>query len=361
MTAHPIIVVESDAALRPLQEILDAKPDPERAAANADFYAHDLPDFAGWTERVRRRVPGLYPAEVQLVSTQDELRACLPSAIALVTEALTVGPAELAVADRLKVVQQHGIVLRNIDTAACAARGIAVLTLRRRGNIAAAEHVLALMLALARKLTTIDGLITIERLTAAGYQPGFFDRRHTANANWARVHGLRGLHGATLGIIGLGQIGRELALRAAPFGMRVIYYQRTRLPEAVEREFQAEYRELDQLLAESDWVCPLVPGSPSTRNLLDRARLRQMKRGAGLVNISQANIVARDALVDALTSGQLGGFGLDAFYEEPGRADDPLLDFDNVIITPRVAAQPRFNGLDDLEELVVQLARAIAR
>ena len=359
MSKLPVVIIENDQSLRLLQAFLDAQPNPERDAALADYLAHDLPDFAGWLKQARERARGAYPAEVRMVETQEELLAALPGADAFVTEGLEIGPRELAVADRLKIVQKHGIWLRNIDVPACAARGVKVMPLRRRGNMTAAEHIFSLMLGLARKLPKINKLITTERLTAAGYQPKFFDRRYSPNANWARIDGLGSLHGGTLGIVGLGEIGREVALRASAFGMHTLYFQRTRLPEADERELKVEYCAFDALLAESDWVCILVPGVPATRDLFNRERLAQMKPGARLVNVSRADVVDRDALVAGLTSGHLGGLGLDAFYDEPGRADDPLLDFDNVIITPRVASQPRQNGLADTEEMMVNLARAL--
>ena len=359
MADAPVVVIENDQSLRLLQACLDPTPNPGRTAAIADFVAHDLPDYAGWMESVRRRAPGAYPAEVRMVSTQDELLGSLPGAAALVTESLRVGPQELAAADSLKVVQKHGVVFRNIDAAACAARGVQVLALRRRGNMTASEHVFAMMLGLARKLTKIAGLISIQQFTAAGYKPRFFDRRYTPNANWARIGGLRPLHGSTLGIVGLGEIGREVAIRAVAFGMRATYFQRGRLSGAEEQAMRIEYRPFDRLLAESDWVCITVPGVPETRGLFDGARLAQMKPGACLLNVSRADVVEKNALLAALASGHLGGLGLDAFYEEPGRADDPLLGFDNVIITPRLASQPRTNALGDTEEMMVNLARAI--
>ena len=359
MSKPPVVIIENDQSLRLLQAFLDATPHPQRDAALADYLAHDLPDFIGWLKQARDRARGAYPADVKMVETREELLAALPGADAFVTEGLEIGPRELAAADRLKIVQKHGVWLRNIDVPACGARGIKVMPLRRRGNMTAAEHIFSLMLGLARKLTTINKLITTERLTAAGYQPKFFDRRYSPNANWARIGGLGSLHGGTLGIVGLGEIGREVALRAAAFGMRTVYFQRTRLSETDERELTVEYREFDRLLMESDWVCILVPGVPATRGLFNRERLAQMKPGARLINVSRADVVDRDALAAALMSGHLGGLGQDAFYDEPGRADDPLLDFDNVIITPRVASQPRQNALADTEEMMVNLARAL--
>jgi len=356
----PIVVVEDDPFPRLIQVILDPQTSAERRAAFADFMAHDLPDFEGWCDSVRRNAPGLYPAEVRLVSSQPELHAALPGASALVVESLQVGPAELALAGRLRVVQKYGTVTRNIDIAACAARNVQILTLRRRANIACAEHTLAMMLTLARKLHRITGLISIEQLTAAGYAPTKFDTRHTANSGWPRITGLKMLYESTLGIIGLGEIGRELAVRAAAFGMHICYYQRNRLTAAEEEQYHAQYVSLDSLLADSDWVSIQLPETPTTRNFINRERLAKMKRGSVLINASRAGIVERDAVITALKSGHLGGFALDPLYEEPGRADDQLLKMDNVMLTPHTAAQPRFNALSDFKDLISGLARALA-
>lgn len=359
MTTHPVIVVENDPFPRLLQAFLDVEDIPARTAAIADFVAHDITDYRAWLERARERARGLYPAEVRLASTQEELRAQLHGADAVVTESLTVGRPELEVGERLRVVHKYGTVLRNIDTAACAERGVKVLTVRRRANIACAEYAFGLMLALAKKLNRVSGLISMEQLRAAGYAPRGFDSRYTSSSNWARIGGMRTLCGSTLGIIGFGEIGREVASRAVAFGLNVVYYQRTRLSDEQERAHQVEYRALDSLLAESDWVFPLLPGNAATRGMIDRAQLFRMKRGACLVNVARAELVERGALLEALASGRLGGLGLDTFYEEPGSADDPLLEFDNAIITPRIAAQPRFNAFGDLEQVMVQLAEAL--
>jgi phosphoglycerate dehydrogenase-like enzyme len=359
MTTRVAIVVEDDPFTRLIQVVLDPGTSEERRAAFADFFAHDEPDFAGWCERVRRQASAVYPAAVRLVSSPEELREQMPGACALVVESLHVGRAELAAADRLAAVQKYGTITRNIDAAACAARNVKILTLRRRANIACAEHTFALVLALAKKLHLIHGLISDEQLTAAGYSPRTFDRRHTAGSNWGRISGLKMLYGSTLGIVGMGEIGREVALRAATFGMRVVYYQRTRLSASEETLLHATYLSLDELLAHSDTVAVNLPGGAATRNLLDGGRLAQMKRGACLINVSRAEIVERASLIAALASGHLGGFALDPLYEEPGRPDDPLLNFDNVILTPHIAAQPRFNALEDIEELIVSLARTL--
>jgi lactate dehydrogenase-like 2-hydroxyacid dehydrogenase len=142
--------------------------------------------------------------------------------------------------------------------------------------------------------------------------------------------------------------------------MRIVYHQRTRLPEAEERTLKLTHLPVDRLIAGSDWILPLLPYGTATHHFFDRARFAQMKPGAFLVNISRSRLVDRDALIEALDSGRLGGFALDPLYEEPGRGDDALLRFPNVVMTPHIAAQPRFNVLDEMADMMADLARALA-
>jgi len=355
----PIVVVEDDPWTRLIGVVLDPATSQERCAAFADFMSPDEPDFAGWCQGLRARAGRLYPSEVRLVPSDAELRVNLAPACALVVESFAVGADELGCAPRLKVVHKYGTLLRNIDVAACAAAGVRVLGVRRRANIACAEHAFALMLTLARRIHRINGLISIEQLSAANFPYRPFDRRHVPGGNWGRIAGTRSLNGSTIGIIGLGEIGREIALRAAAFGMEIWYFQRTRLPPCEEEALRVSYRPLDALLAESDWVVPQLPDDPSTRHFVGREQLALMKRGACLINVSRAEAVERNALIDALRSGHLGGFALDPLYEEPGRFVDALLGFDNVILTPHMAGSPRSNGLQDIEDLITGLAQAL--
>jgi phosphoglycerate dehydrogenase-like enzyme len=355
----PIVVVEDDPWTRLIGVVLDPATPQERFAAFADFMSPDEPDFAGWCDALRTRVGALYPSEIRLAASPAELRDNLAFARALVVESFAVGAQELGCGPHLKVVHKYGGVLRNIDVAACAAAGVKVLGLRRRANIACAEHAFALMLTLARRIHHINGLISIERLAAAGFPYEPFDRRHVPGGNFGRIGETRSLHGSTIGIIGLGEIGREIAMRAAAFGMNILYFQRTRLPPGEEEMLHVSYRPLHALLAQSDWVVPQLPADSSTRHVLGREQLAQMKPGACLVNVSRAEIVERSALIESLRAGHLGGLALDPLYEEPGRSDDELLAFDNVILTPHMAGSPRSNGLRDIEELVTGLARAL--
>lgn len=358
---RPIIVVEDDPFPRLIQLLLDPATPAARMAAFSEFFAHELPDFAGWCERLRARIGGLYPAEVRLAADEAVLLASLPGAEVVVVEALAIGAREIATAGgALRIVQKYGTVTSRIDLPACARAGVRVLTLRRRANIATAEHGLALMLALARKVNETAGLLSVEQLRAAGYSPTRYDRAHTPNANWARIGGVRTLFGQQLGIIGLGEIGRELALRGAALGMRIAYTQRRRLAAPEEERCQATYCTLEELLASSDCVSLHLPGGDATRGIIGRRELGIIKPGALLINVSQPQLVDRAALLEALASGRLGGFALDPPYDEPGQAGDPLLGFRNVIVTPHLGGSPRSNALDDFEELLLNLAQAMA-
>ena len=357
----PAIIVEDDVWLRLIGVILDPSTSRERRRAFADFMSPDLGDFPGWCESVRKAAGPLYPSNVKLVRAQDELRESIDAAEAVVVESLKIGGEELALAKTLKAVHKYGTLFRNIDVAACQARRVEVLGVRRRANVACAEHAFALMLSLARRLGELDNLISVDQLPddKLPYRP--FDRRHTPGANWGRFSGTQTLFGTTIGIIGLGEIGREIAIRAAAFGMTALYYQRTRLPEVDEKTIGAAYRPLEGLLAECDWIVPQLPLYQSTARLLDRDRFAQMKKGACIVNVSRPELLDRVALLDALRSGHLGGLGIDGWYEEPGRADDEVLSFDNVLVTPHMAASPRTNGLADIEDMIRGLAQVLQK
>jgi phosphoglycerate dehydrogenase-like enzyme len=361
VSIKPLIVVEDDSFLRLIQVVLDPTAPGELFDAFAHFCAHDLPDFHKWCEQVRAGVRHLYPADVRLVRNCDELLANLPGADALVVEALPVGAREIAAAGgTLRLVQRYGTITRNIDEPACSAAGIQVKSLRRRANISTAEQALALMLALARQLNQNANLISVEQIEAAGYTPTQYDRARTPNGNWARITGLKTLFGRQLGIIGLGEIGRELALRAAALDMRIIYHQRHRLTAAEEQRYQASYSSLLQLLETSDCISLHLPRGAETRGIIGRAELESIKPGALLINVSQPSLIDRAALLDALNFGRLGGFAMDGFYEEPADPTDPLIKFRNVMITPHLAGSPRSNSLDDIAELLDNLAEGLS-
>lgn len=357
---HPIIVVEDDRFLRLVQIILDPATPTERLSAFTHFMAHDEPDFKGWCQRLRIRLGELYPAEVRLVANETHLRASLSGAHVAVVESFAMGEKEIVAAGgSLRIIQKYGTISSRIDSTACERLGVRLLTLRRRANIATAEHAFALMLALARRITETANLISVTQLRGAGYSPTHFDRSQTPNGNWARINRLRTLYSQQLGVIGFGEIGREVARRAAVFGMRVVYWQRHQLHTDDELRYGVNYCSFDELLATSDCISLHLPGGEGTRGIIARRELGMIKPGALLINVSQPQLIDRAALIQALAAGRLSGFGLDTFYDEPGQAHDPLLGFRNVIITPHLAGSPRFNALQDFEEMLINIAQVL--
>ena len=356
----PKIVAEDDVIIRASQVILDPKTDPERFSAIAEYYGVDVPDFNGWVESIRLSANNLFPATFKMVGDIESFRAALPNADGAIIESLPFGRRELDIATDLKVVQKFGVDTRNIDLKACAERNVAVCTLRRRVNIAVAEHAITLMLGLAKKLCLTNHRIDEQSLVDAGFKPQMYDRRHAAAANWGHVHGLSTLNGSTVGCIGLGEIGRETAVRLTAFGTKILYYQRNRLPKELEASLGgAKYCSLSELLSESDYVSIHIPLNASTRGLIGKEEFRLLKDGAFLVNISRADIIDRNAMMDALKSDRLGGIALDVHYEEPSPPNEPLKSFSKTILTPHTAVGGRDNATADMEDLISNLTSEI--
>jgi phosphoglycerate dehydrogenase-like enzyme len=355
----PNILVEDDAFTRLFSVILDPHCPHDRVRAFADFMAHDEPDFDGWLVALRRDAGHLYPANVILAKSEQEMRDNLAQSHVLLVESFQVVKADLEHARNLRIVQKFGTMLRNIDESACRKHGIKVLTIRRRANIACAEHVFALMLTLARRLNELNGISSTERLAAAGHPFQPYDRNHSPGGNFGRFAGLKSLHESTIGIIGLGEIGREIALRARAFGMHTLYYQRSRVNDE-EEALGAAYVPLSRLLAESDWIIPQIPGSASATGFLGRSEIALMRPTAHIINISNANLIDREALLDALRERRIAGFALDPLYREPMSPNDELFEFKNVVLSPHLAGSPRQNALADFREMVTNIAKELA-
>lgn len=353
------IVVEEDPILRTVQVMLDPAATAEHEAAVVEFHRHDVPGFLDWRDRLRASVPGLFPAEVIFANDQADFASKIGRADAVIVESLIVGEAELAAAPRLRAVLKFGALPTNVDLAACLRRSVRVEVQRRRVNVAVAEHAFTLMLALAKRLPEVGGLVRAADLESAGFDLAPFDRRYTGNSNFARVTGLRTLAGATLAIVGLGEIGREIASRAAAFEMRVRYFQRHRLDPLEEWTLHTSYGSLPEILSEADFVSVNLPVTPATRGIIDKVALAALKPGAVLINVARAELLDRRALLDALDSGQLGGLGLDVGYEEPTDPDDALLGRSNVLLTPHTAVADRWNALYDMDEMYTKVWRAV--
>ncbi|MCA3218873.1 MAG: D-glycerate dehydrogenase [Burkholderiales bacterium] len=261
--------------------------------------------------------------QADLSLTAAELAARLHDADgALLTAGERVDDALLAACPRLRVVSNIAVGYNNIDLAACTLHGVAATNTPDVLIEATADHAWALLLAAARRVTESD------RYLRSGQWKGWeFDMLMGAE-----------LHGTTLGIVGMGRIGRAIARRAKGFGMRVVYHNRTRLPSV--QEDGAIWMSTEEVLRSADHVILVVPYSQATHHLIGAAQLASMKPTAVLVNIARGGVVDDNALIEALQGERLAAAGLDVFENEP-KLDPRFLALDNAVLTPHIASSTR--------------------
>ncbi|MBC2878729.1 MULTISPECIES: 2-hydroxyacid dehydrogenase [Streptomyces] len=271
---------------------------------------------------------GLFPgrARVTVVETADEDPAALREAHVVITGLGPVTAAHFAAAPALELVQcaSHGYDYVDLDAAR--AHSVPVCTIgsstAERQNVA--EQTFALMLALAKQLVPAHTALT--------------------EGDWALPRlqsSITELSGKTLGIVGLGTIGTEVARRAAAFDMRIVYSGPEAAPPETEARLGARRVELEELLRTSDYVTLHAPLTAATRHLLDAGRLALLKPTAFVVNTARGALIDQEALADALEAGALAGAGLDVFDPEPPPASLRLLRAPNVVLSPHVAGVTR--------------------
>lgn len=259
-----------------------------------------------------------HQVDVRLNLARADFLAALPDYDALIVRSqVQVDGAAIAAAARLKVVGRAGVGVDNIELGAATAAGIAVVNAPTANTIAAAEHTLALILALARHVAAADASV----------------RR----AEWRRADFMGAeIMGRTLGIVGLGRVGLAVADRARAFEMTLLGSDPLVSADAAAAR-GVRLVELDELLPAADVVTLHLPLAAATRGLFDAERLARMKPGALLVNVARGGIIDEAALAKALASGRLGGAAIDVFEHEPVR-DSPLLSAPNTVLTPHLGA-----------------------
>ncbi len=252
--------------------------------------------------------------------TPERLAEIIPEYDAIIVRSATKVPREvIEKGKKLKVIGRAGAGLDNIDVAAAREFGVEVRNTPGANTLAVAEHTLGLIIALARNL--VDAVNSLKA--------GRWEKKRFVGV---------GLAGKTLGIVGYGRIGREVAKRAKAFGMRILVNQRRLTPElAMDPDVTAV--DLNDLLAESDFVTLHVPLRPENVGMIGKEQLARMKPGAFLINTARGPIVDEEALLEALESGHLGGAALDVYAKEPPDPDNPLIRHPKVICTPHIAAQ----------------------
>lgn len=288
----------------------------------------------------------LCPADFELVIRRPEG----PEFAAAVAEAeylvgfgtRSIDDALYRAAPRLKLFQLLSAGYDSCDIEAARRAGVPICNNGGANATAVAEHAMMLMLAVCRRL------VWQHQSVAAGRWRG----------NAPGQAGLFELRGKTLGIVGLGTIGKKVARLAGAFGMQVLYFDVRRLTEAEEDALNLRFRLLREVLRAADILSLHVPLTPATRHLIGAPELALMRPGAFLVNTCRGPVVDEAALTAALEGGALGGAGLDVFDQEPTPADNPLLRLPNVVLTPHLAGptadnqQARFrNAFDNCQRV----------
>jgi D-3-phosphoglycerate dehydrogenase len=273
------------------------------------------------------------------VLTHEQLPDGLPAALAdadalVVRSAVQADDALMEHAPKLRVIGRAGVGVDNIDADAATRRGIVVMNTPGANAVAVAELTIALMLALARKLPMAN----------TGMHAGRWEKKTLQGAE---------LRGKTLGILGLGRIGLEVAKRARGFGMEIIGSDPF-VSAAVAREAGIKLVTLDEVIAGSDYLTLHVGLTPQTTGVINAKTLAKMKKGVRIVNCARGELIDDAALVDALKSGQVAGAALDVFAVEPAKST-PYADLDNVILTPHIAG----STAEAQEAVGIQIARQV--
>jgi phosphoglycerate dehydrogenase-like enzyme len=270
------------------------------------------------------------PGEHRL--TESDLIAAMPETDALLAGGDPVTTRMIESAPRLRAIARAGVGFDSVDIRTATARKIPVAITPGANHASVAEQVFALLLALTRNLMALD--------------------RSIRNGGWDRRE-VRPLRGTTMGVVGLGRIGRSVVTRAAAFGMRVLVHDRNRDP-AFAREYGLEYVSFDELLARSDVVSVNLPLSASTAGLFDRNAFARMRPGAIFINTSRGGLVVESDLAESLASGHLAGAGLDVMAFEPPHPDNPLLTMPNVVMSPHIGGVDS-TALDDMAEQAARI------
>lgn len=244
----------------------------------------------------------------------------------------------LAKAKNLKIISNYGVGYDRVDTIVAKSQEIIVANTPHAVTAPTADLAIGLMLSLCRRIAVSDRAI-----------------RNKTLKNWynSQLPSIS-LKGKTLGIIGMGRIGKAVARRANAFGMKIVYYQRNRLDAAIEKEYKATYLSLNDLLQQTDILSPHIPLSPSTRHLIGAKELALLKPSAFIVNTARGGVFDEIALIEVLQQEKIAGAALDVFANEP-TVPEAFLTMENVILTPHIGTAPSEARSDMFDEGIQNL------
>jgi D-3-phosphoglycerate dehydrogenase len=309
---------------------------PVRAPAGGATYRVLVADQIAAEGLEPLRADGQFELVERTGLTGEELaRAIQGMDAVIVRSAVRITRETLAYADRLKVIGRAGVGVDTIDVDAATERGIAVLNAPAGNTVSAAELTFALLLALVRRVPAAD----------RSMRAGEWDRKSFSGTE---------LYGKTLGLIGAGRIGGEVARRARAFGMRVVAYD-PYVTEERAQTLEIELAELDAVLRRADVISIHVPLTESTAGLIGDAELAKMRPSAVLVNAARGGVVKEEAVVRALRERRLAGAAFDVYGEEPLPKDDPLRSLPNVVLTPHLGA----STAEAQQNVAVEIAEAV--
>ena len=260
-----------------------------------------------------------FQVDVKPKQTPDELKKTIKGYDAVIVRSATKLTKDIIeAADTLRLIGRAGVGLDNVDVAAASKKGIMVVNAPAGNTMSTAEHTFSMIAALSRNIAQADHSM----------KTGKWEKKKFMGVE---------LYGKTLGIIGLGRIGAEVAKRALSFGMKIIAYDPF-LPNEQAERIGIELADLDKVIKESDYITVHTPLTDDTRYILNEKAFKKMKKGVRIINCARGGIVEEAALIKALSGGGIGGAALDVFEKEPLDPASPLLKFDNVILTPHLGA-----------------------
>jgi D-3-phosphoglycerate dehydrogenase / 2-oxoglutarate reductase len=283
---------------------------------------------------ILRSVPG-WTVDARAGRARADLLRDVAEADAIVVRSATTVDAEvIQAAPKLRVIARAGTGVDNVDVAAATARGVVVMNAPGANSVSVAELAMGLMLALSRSLPAAD----------ASMKRGVWDKKKLTGTE---------LRGKTLGIVGLGRIGQEVAARARAFGMEIVAHDPF-ISEQIASGLGIELLSLDDLCARVDYMSLHLPATPETRHLMDAARLARCRPGVRIVNTARGELIDERALADAIEAGHIAGAGIDVFEVEPP-SDWRLAKLPQVIATPHIAA----STLEAQEQVGVETSVAV--